>query len=93
MHAKERGPIEHGSQDYLIVRMVHIAEATSNAIRMNATWELTAPTMSLVRDRIMAPIRPCRRRRQDDSFWHPSDELIGSRGALTQIPSRNATRR
>ena len=56
-HAREHGPIEHGSQDYLIVRMMHIAEATSNAIRMNATWELTAPTMSLVRDRYEQTVR------------------------------------
>ena len=56
-HATERGPIEHGSQDYLVVRMMHIAEATSNAIRMNATWEFTAPTMSLVRDRYEQTVR------------------------------------
>jgi hypothetical protein len=56
-HAREHGPIQHGSQDYLIVRMMHIAETTSNAIRMNATWELTAPTMSLVRDRYEQTVR------------------------------------
>jgi hypothetical protein len=56
-HARERGPIEHRSQDYLIVRMMHIAEATSNAIRMNATWEFTAPTMSLLRDRYEQTVR------------------------------------
>jgi hypothetical protein len=57
MHARERGPIEHGSHDYLIVRMMHIAESTSNGIRMDATWGLIPPAMSLVRDRYEQTIR------------------------------------
>lgn len=56
-HARARGSIAHGSRDYLIVRMMHLAEVTSNAIRMNATWELTAPAMSLVRDRYEQTVR------------------------------------
>jgi hypothetical protein len=50
-HARDQGAIQYGSHDYLIVRMVHIAETTSKGIRMNATWQLIAPAMSLVRDR------------------------------------------
>jgi hypothetical protein len=56
-HAGERSPIQAGSHDYLIVRMMHIAEATSNAIRMDATWGLIPPTMSLVRDRYEQTVR------------------------------------
>lgn len=56
-HAKERNPIKDGSRDYLIVRMMHIAESTSNAIRMDATWALIPPTMSLVRDRYEQTVR------------------------------------
>lgn len=56
-HARERNPIEHGSRDYLTVRMMHIAEETSNAIRMDATWGLITPSMSLVRDRYEQTVR------------------------------------
>jgi hypothetical protein len=56
-HARERSPIHDGSQDYLIVRMMHIAESTSNAIRMDATWAFIPPTMSLVRDRYEQTVR------------------------------------
>jgi hypothetical protein len=56
-HARERNPIEDGSRDYLIIRMMHIAEATSNAIRMDATWGLIPPAMSLVRDRYEQTVR------------------------------------
>src|SRR5438270_11108205 len=56
-HAKVHGPIKHGSRDYLVVRMMYIAESTSNAIRMDATWELIPPTMSLVRDRYEQTVR------------------------------------
>ncbi|MGE5268971.1 MAG: hypothetical protein ACM3JG_04775, partial [Thiohalocapsa sp.] len=55
--ARKRVPIEDGSLDYLIIRMMHIAEVTSNAIRMDATWELIPPTMSLVRDRYEQVVR------------------------------------
>lgn len=56
-HARAHGSIEHGSRDYLIVRMMHLAEVTSNAIRMDATWDLIAPAMSLVRDRYEQTVR------------------------------------
>jgi hypothetical protein len=56
-HATEYGAIKHGSRDYLIVRMMYIAEVTSNAIRLNATWELTPAAMSLLRDRYEQTVR------------------------------------
>jgi hypothetical protein len=49
--ATQHGPIAHGSRKYLGVRMMYIAEVTSNAIRLNATWSLTPAAMSLLRDR------------------------------------------
>jgi hypothetical protein len=56
-HARALGPIEDGSRNYLIVRMMYLAEVTSNAIRMDATWELTPAAMSLVRDRYEQTVR------------------------------------
>ena len=37
--------------------MMHIADATSNGIRMNATWELIPPAISLVRNRYEQAVR------------------------------------
>jgi hypothetical protein len=56
-HAREHGAIDPATSDYLIVRMMYMAELTSNAIRMDATWELIPPAMSLVRDRYEQTIR------------------------------------
>lgn len=56
-HADQQNPIAPGSHLYLVIRMMYIAELTSNAIRMNATWELTPPAMSLVRDRYEQTVR------------------------------------
>jgi hypothetical protein len=56
-HATKHGQIEHGSRDYLIVRMMYIADATSNGIRVNATWTLIPPAISLVRDRYEQAVR------------------------------------
>src|SRR6266702_6040517 len=55
--ATQHEPIRPGSREYLVVRMMHIAELTSNAIRMNATWALTPPAMSLLRDRYEQTVR------------------------------------
>jgi len=55
--ATQHGPITHGSREYLVVRMMHIAESTSNGIRMTATWALTPPAMSLLRDRYEQTVR------------------------------------
>jgi hypothetical protein len=54
------GAYEHkGTQtrEYLIVRMLYIAEVTSSAIRLNATWGLTHAAMSLLRDRYEQVVR------------------------------------
>jgi hypothetical protein len=45
------------SREYLFLRMLYIAEITSTAIRLNATWGLTHPAMSLLRDRYEQTIR------------------------------------
>jgi hypothetical protein len=55
--ATQHGPIAHGSRKYLVVRMMYIAEVTSNAIRLNATWSLTPAAMSLLRDRYEQTVR------------------------------------
>ncbi len=55
--ATQHGPVTHGSREYLVVRMMYIAEVTSNAIRMNATWMLTPAAMSLLRDRYEQTVR------------------------------------
>jgi hypothetical protein len=55
--ATQHGRITHGSREYLVIRMMYIAELTSNAIRMNATWALTPPAMSLLRDRYEQTVR------------------------------------
>lgn len=57
-HAEEHGAnFDPATYDYLIIRMMYIAESTSNAIRMDATWELVPPAMSLVRDRYEQTVR------------------------------------
>ena len=51
---------EHKGQDsreYLIFRMLYIAEITSTAIRLNASWALTHAGMSLLRDRYEQVVR------------------------------------
>jgi hypothetical protein len=45
------------SREYLIVRMLYIAEITSSAIRLNASWGLTHAAMSLLRDRYEQTVR------------------------------------
>jgi hypothetical protein len=56
-HATEYGNIAHGSRQYLFVRMMYIAEVTSNGIRLNATWSLIPAAMSLLRDRYEQAVR------------------------------------
>lgn len=56
-HAGDQGAVKYGSREYLIVRMMYIAEVTSNAIRLNATWSLTPAAMSLLRDRYEQAVR------------------------------------
>lgn len=45
------------SREFLITRMLYIAEITSTAIRLNATWALTHAAMSLLRDRYEQTVR------------------------------------
>ena len=45
------------SREFLIVRMLYIAEITSSAIRLNASWSLTHAAMSLLRDRYEQVVR------------------------------------
>lgn len=54
------GPYRHAgdqSREFLIIRMLYIAEITSTAVRLNASWALTHAAMSLLRDRYEQTIR------------------------------------
>jgi hypothetical protein len=54
------GSNEHVGLDahqYLITRMLYIAEVTSTAVRLNASWALTHAAMSLLRDRYEQAVR------------------------------------
>lgn len=55
-------PVEH-----LFTRLTYISETTSTAIRLNATWALTLPAMSLLRDRYEQTVRSSWLARQPDS--------------------------
>jgi hypothetical protein len=48
---------EKDSPEFLILRMLYIAEITSSAIRLNASWGLTHAAMSLLRDRYEQTLR------------------------------------
>ena len=48
---------DQNSREYLFLRMLYIAEITSTAIRLNATWGLTHAAMSLLRDRYEQTVR------------------------------------
>ena len=48
---------DQNSREYLILRMLYIAEITSTAIRLNATWALTPAAMPLLRDRYEQTVR------------------------------------
>ncbi len=47
----------NSSREYLILRMMYIAELTSSAVRLDASWGLTHPAMSLLRDRYEQAVR------------------------------------
>lgn len=53
--------------EYLFTRLTYISETTSTAIRLNATWALTLPAMSLLRDRYEQTVRSSWLSRQPDS--------------------------
>lgn len=44
-------------KDYVLTRLLYIAEITSTAIRLNSTWALTHAAMSLTRDRYEQTVR------------------------------------
>jgi hypothetical protein len=52
-HEKE----DDSDRDYLMTRLMYISEQTSTAIRLNASWALTHPAMSLTRDRYEQLVR------------------------------------
>ena len=45
------------TREYLAFRMLYIAEVTSSAVRLNASWALTLAAMSLLRDRYEQVVR------------------------------------
>jgi hypothetical protein len=45
------------SREFLVLRMLYIAETTSSALRLNASWGLTHAAMSLLRDRYEQALR------------------------------------
>jgi len=48
---------DNQSREFQIVRMLYIAEITSTAVRLNASWALTPAAMSLLRDRYEQTVR------------------------------------
>ena len=56
-------PVEH-----LFTRLTYISETTSTAIRLNATWALTLPAMSLLRDRYEQTVRTSWLAQQPDNL-------------------------
>jgi len=57
---------DEDSRDYLMTRLMYISESTSTAIRLNASWALTHPAMSLTRDRYEQVVRFTYLARQKD---------------------------
>ena len=54
------GDVRRGGEkprQHLITRMMYLSESTSTAVRLNATWALSLPAMSLVRDRYEQVVR------------------------------------
>jgi hypothetical protein len=45
------------SREFLVMKMLYIAEMTSSAIRLDASWGLSHPAMSLLRDRYEQTLR------------------------------------
>ena len=65
-----RGGPERGSEtgrEHLVTRLMYIGESTSTAIRLNVTWALSLPGMSLVRDRYEQAVRFSWLARQSDN--------------------------
>jgi hypothetical protein len=58
---------EETPREHLLTRLMYVGEATSTAIRMNATWALSLPAMSLTRDRYEQTVRYSWLARQSDN--------------------------
>ena len=55
----------------LLTRMMYVAESTSAALRLNASWALTLPAFSLCRDRFEQTVRlSWLLRKNEDEDWH-----------------------
>jgi hypothetical protein len=58
---------KHRPQQHIVIRMMYLAESTSTAVRLNTTWGLSLPGMSLVRDRYEQCVRFSWLARQKDT--------------------------
>jgi len=58
---------KHRPQQHIVIRMMYLAESTSTAVRLNTTWALSLPGMSLVRDRYEQCVRFSWLARQKDT--------------------------
>lgn len=58
-HAKtdSRDQSKETGRQHAVVRMMYIAESTSTVVRLSASWALSMPAMSLVRDRYEQAVR------------------------------------
>jgi hypothetical protein len=54
-------------KEHLLTRLLYFAESTSTAVRIDATWSLSLPAMSLLRDRYEQVVRFSWLARQTDS--------------------------
>jgi hypothetical protein len=59
LHKARGGPERKNEtqREHLLTRFIYLAESTSTGIRMNATWTLILPAMSLLRDRYEQVVR------------------------------------
>jgi hypothetical protein len=68
-HQARGGPERSGEsgKEHLLTRLMYMAESTSTAVRLNATWSLSLPAMSQLRDRYEQVVRFSWLARQTDS--------------------------
>jgi hypothetical protein len=64
------------SRQFLITRMLYIAEVTSSAIRLDASWALTHAAMSLLRDRYEQAVRFSWLVRSGEDEFHKYERAI-----------------
>jgi Family of unknown function (DUF5677) len=70
LYSEASGGNEHGKEtptQHLAIRMMYIAHATSIALRINSSWALTHPALSLLRDRYEQVVRFSWLARQSDN--------------------------